>query len=101
MTHFGKLDPDFILVTHLHILLREELGYKNFEALWCKFEGEPFEHRINSLDSDLDVIRILGWLEKEKLDTHHIYVEHSLDLPDIVEDLRNCCLGNLLSAYCH
>ncbi|KAB1215765.1 BTB/POZ and MATH domain-containing protein 4 [Morella rubra] len=84
VTHLGELDSDFISVTHLHKLLREDLGYKNFEGLWCKFEGEPFESGVNSLGSDADVIRILKRLEKDKLDTLHVYMEHTLDLPNII-----------------
>ncbi|KAB1228040.1 hypothetical protein CJ030_MR4G029269 [Morella rubra] len=32
VTQLGELNSDFISVTHLHKLLREDLGYKNFEV---------------------------------------------------------------------
>lgn len=55
----GGIDPDFTSVLHLYKLLRDEFGYHHVAGLWYKFDGENFERDINSLETDVDVVRII------------------------------------------
>lgn len=82
----GGIDLDFISVIHLYKLLMDEFGYHHVAGLWYKFDGENFERDINSLEIDVDVVRIIQRVVAANLNALHIYVEHSVDAADVIED---------------
>ncbi|KAB1212578.1 hypothetical protein CJ030_MR5G023522 [Morella rubra] len=61
----GRFDPDYLSVTHLWKFVKEDLKYHEPVDLWCKFDGEPFERGINSLESDADVLKIIERIERD------------------------------------
>lgn len=55
--------------------MKNDLKYHELVDLWCYFDGEPFEHGINSLENDADVCKIIERITKEGQDSLRIYVE--------------------------
>ncbi|KAB1215558.1 hypothetical protein CJ030_MR4G017914 [Morella rubra] len=80
----GRFDQDYLSVTHLWKFMKEDLKYHEPVDLWCKFDGEPFECGINSLENDADVLKIIQRIEKVGHDCLRIFVDHRTSVSEEV-----------------
>ncbi|KAB1206768.1 hypothetical protein CJ030_MR7G013485 [Morella rubra] len=80
----GWFDSDYLSVTHLWKFVKEDLKYHELVDLWCKFDGEPFERGINSLQNDANILKIIQHFEKDGQDSLRIFVDHKTNVPEEV-----------------
>ncbi|KAB1222545.1 hypothetical protein CJ030_MR2G013454 [Morella rubra] len=86
VTFLGDLDPDFISVTHILKHAKVELKYNNVKRMCCKLGRDSFVDSMTLLHTDADVLKVIDRISHLKVrDDLHIYLEHDMDVPELVQ----------------
>lgn len=89
----GEFDVNYLSITEWAKKL-QELGYMNCIGYWYKLDNEVSDHGFAHIHNDNDVVHLIGRIICENRRVLHLYVEHEINLPNLIEPTNrtiNCC----------
>ncbi|KAB1213964.1 hypothetical protein CJ030_MR5G017227 [Morella rubra] len=85
--HAGGVETNFLTLVDVWDVM-VVLGYSREHRYWYLLDGESTHKDLRRVSNDSEVIEIINRVEKEKRKVLHIYVEHGVDAPEIVDDIE-------------